>query len=65
MSISRGRMNTTQGPHAGLVVNSLISSLSLLVKSFEVEIQLFGDYVDTIRGINTRIASITPYKRTL
>ena len=29
---------------------SLISSLSLLVKSFEDEIQPFGDSVDTARG---------------
>ena len=31
-------------------VNSLISSLSLLVKSFEEEIQPSGDRVDTARG---------------
>ena len=30
--------------------NSLLSSLSLLVKSFEEEIQLSGDRVDTARG---------------
>ena len=30
--------------------NSLISSLSLLVKSFEEEIQPSGDRVDTARG---------------
>ena len=30
--------------------NSLISSLSLLLKSFEEESQLFGDRVDIARG---------------
>ena len=43
MSINRGRMTTTKG-------HSLYSYLSLLVKSFEEEIQLSRDRVDTARG---------------
>ena len=39
-------MTTTQGPHTALREFSL-SSLSLLVKSFEKEMQLSGDLVDT------------------
>ena len=54
MSINRGRTTTTQGAHASLVGilcgNSLHSSLALLVKSFEEEIQPSGDRVDTARG---------------
>ena len=39
MSINRGRTTTTKGAHASLVGIHL-SSLCLLVKSFEEEIQL-------------------------
>ena len=49
MSINRGRTTTTKGAHASLV-GILSSSLSLLVKSFEEEIQPTGDRVDTARG---------------
>ena len=49
MSINRGRMTTTQGAHASLA-GILLSSLSLLVKSFEEEIQPSGDRVATARG---------------
>ena len=47
MSINRERITTTQGAHTSLV---RILSLSLLLKSFEEEIQLFGDRVHTARG---------------
>ena len=50
MSINRVRTTTTQGTQCKLCENSLLSSLSLLVKSFEEEIQPFGDRVDTARG---------------
>ena len=50
MSINKGRMTTTQGIHASLKGIISFSSLSLLVKSFEEDIQLFGDRVDTARG---------------
>ena len=49
MSINRGRTTTIEGAHASLE-NFLLSSLSLLVKSFKEEIQLSGDCVDTARG---------------
>ena len=44
MSINKGRTTITKGAHASL------SSLSLLVKSFEEEIQPSGYCVDTARG---------------
>ena len=50
MSINKGRTTTSEGAHASLVGISLLSSLSLLVKSFEEEIQRSGDRVDTARG---------------
>ena len=50
MSINRGRTTTNKASHASLVGISLHSSLSLLVKSFEEEIQLAGDRVDIARG---------------
>ena len=50
MSINRERTTTTQVAHASLVYHSLLYSLSLLVKSFEEEIQPSGDCVDTARG---------------
>ena len=50
MSINRGRTTTTEGAHASLVRILFFSSLSLLVKSFEEEIQPSGDRVDTARG---------------
>ena len=49
MSINKGRMTTTQGAHASLV-GSFLSSLSLLVKSIEEDIQPSRDRVDTTRG---------------
>ena len=49
MSINRGKTTTTQDVHAKSYENSLISYLSLSVKSFEEEIQPFGDRVDTAR----------------
>ena len=49
MSINRGRTTTTEGAHASRG-NSLLYSLSLLVKSFEDEIRPSGDRVDTARG---------------
>ena len=50
MSINKGRTTTTKGVHAKPCGNSLHSSLSLLVKSFEEEIQPSRDRVDTARG---------------
>ena len=50
MSINNERTSTTKGAPWKPCGNSLHSSLSLLVKSFEEEIQLFGDRVDTARG---------------
>ena len=54
MSINKERTIITQGAHARLVgIFSFIliyENLSLLVKSFEDEIQLFRDCVDTIKG---------------
>ena len=44
------RTTTTKGAHASLVRILSFFSLSLLVKSFEEEIQPFGDRVDTARG---------------
>ena len=49
MSINRERTTTTVGAHASLV-GILSLSLSLLVKSFEEEIQPSGYLVDTARG---------------
>ena len=46
--ISKEKMTTTQGAHASLVRIFLLSSLSLLVKSFEEEVQSSSDCVDTI-----------------
>ena len=49
MSINKERTTTTVGAHASLVeILSII--LSLLVKSFEEEIQPSRDRVDTARG---------------
>ena len=53
MSINMGRTTTTQGSHTSLCENSLLSSLSLLVKSFEEEIQPSGDRVDTAKRLDT------------
>ena len=50
MSINRGRTTTTQGGQCKHCENYLLSSLSLLAKSFEEEIQSSGDRVDTARG---------------
>ena len=50
MSINRGRTTTTPRCPCKPCENSLISSLSLLVKSFEEEIQPSGDRVDTARS---------------
>ena len=50
MSINRGRMSTTQGAHESLVRIISFLFLSLLVKSFEEEIQASRDCVDTTRG---------------
>ena len=50
MSINRGITTTNQGTHARRNENSLISSLSVLVKSFEEEIQPSEDCLDTARG---------------
>ena len=50
ISINRGKMTITQGGHCKPCSNSLLSSLSLLVKNFEEEIQLFEDQVETARG---------------
>ena len=50
MSINRGRMTTTEGAHASLVGIISFLLLSLLVKSFEEEIQSSEDRVDTVRG---------------
>ena len=44
MSINKGRTTTREGG------NYLLSSLSILVKSFEEEIQPYRDRVDTVRG---------------
>ena len=49
MSLNKERTTTTVGAHASLVeILSII--LSLLVKSFEEEIQPSRDRVDTARG---------------
>ena len=50
MSINRGRTTTTQGARARFCGNSLLYSLSLLVKSFEEKIQPSRDGVYTSRG---------------
>ena len=50
ISINRGRTTTTEGAPCKPCGNSLLSSLSLLVESFEKEIQPSGDRVDTARG---------------
>ena len=50
ISINREKMTITQGGHCKLCMNSLLSSLSLLVKNFEEEIKLFEDQVETARG---------------
>ena len=51
MSINRGRTTTTQGAQASLVgIFFLLSSLSLWMKSFEEEIQMSEDRMNTIRG---------------
>ena len=47
---NRGRMTITQGAHESLVGFYLLSSLSLLVRSFEEEIQPFKDCVDIATG---------------
>ena len=44
MSINRGRMTTTQGELTSLV-EILFSPLYLLVKSFEEDIQSFGNHM--------------------
>ena len=46
MSINRARTTTLQGAHAKPFGKSPISSLSLLPKSINEEIQPFGNYVD-------------------
>ena len=38
MPINRERMTKTQGVHESIVTNTLLSSLSFLVKTFEDEI---------------------------
>ena len=50
MSINIGRMTTPQGTHASLVKNSPFSSLSLLMMSFEEEIQSSNNHVGITRG---------------
>ena len=50
MSINRGENNHNSRCPYKLGENSLISSLSLLVKSFEERIQPYEDCVDTTRG---------------
>ena len=48
MFINKGRTTTTKGAHATFFCgNSLLSSLSLLVKSFEEDIRPSGDRMDT------------------
>ena len=54
MSMNRNRMNITQCTHVNLNGNSLIYSLSLLVKRFKEENQLFSNCVN--------ISSKTPSK---
>ena len=49
LSINKGRATTTQGTHS-CIVGILPFLLSLLVKSFEKEIQSSKDFVDTTRG---------------
>ena len=49
MSINKGRMTTTQEP-CKFYENSLLSYISLLVKSIEEDIQAFDDHVDISRG---------------
>ena len=48
--IIKGRMTTHERSHRDFVVDSLILSLSILVKSVEDKMQLFDDSVDNIRG---------------
>ena len=50
MSINRGRTTTTSRCLCKPCGNYIISSLSLLVNSFEEEIQSSRDRVDTARG---------------
>ena len=47
ISINKGKTTKTEGIHRNFVGNSLFS---LLVKSFEAEIQLFDDCVDYVGG---------------
>ena len=49
--INKGRMTTPRCVYVNLVENSLHSSFSLLVKSFEEEIQLFRHCVDIATGL--------------
>ena len=49
MSIIRGKKDHNSRCLCKPCENSLFSSLSLLVKSFEEEIQLSGDRVNTVR----------------
>ena len=48
--ISQGRMTTPRSAHENFEKNFLLSSLSLLVKSIDEEIQLSSNHVDTVRG---------------
>ena len=48
ISINMGKIMTTQGAPWNAYKNSIL--FFLLVESFEEEIQLFDDFVDTIRG---------------
>ena len=50
MSINKGENNQNSRCPYKYCENSILSSLSLLVKSLEEEIQLSGERVDTSRG---------------
>ena len=50
MFINKRRMTKSQKCPCKPCENSLLYSLSLLVKSFEEEIQPYGYRVDTVRG---------------
>ena len=50
MSLNKGRTTITHGAHTSLMGILSFFSLSLLVKSFEEEIQPFRDCGDTATG---------------
>ena len=58
MSVNRERMITTQGAHTSHV-ETLLSSLSILVKSIEEEIQLLSNHIHITDGYLAAYKPIT------